>query len=83
MSVSNDDLYSLDKFVGLLDYEFRSIENFAQYIRFSKDDAPIVDEGLELLRKKLKKMKKSESVSELEEYVKINKVLKNKEDLGL
>jgi hypothetical protein len=28
-------------------------------------------------------MKKSESVSELEEYVKINKVLKNKEDLGL
>lgn len=69
-------LLKIDEFVGQLEGEYKRLKHFCQYLKLSEENEKIVKDGLKLLKRKIKAMKKCTSVEEIKEYLSVKKVLK-------
>lgn len=77
---NEDKINQLDRFVSDLAFHYGQVENFTQYLNLDETDSKVVETGLKIIKKKIKKMTKSRSVEELKEVVKVKKVLKERSD---
>jgi hypothetical protein len=83
MKIKEEDLIILDKFIDKLQFEYDSLENFHQYMKFTEEDKKIVNLGFKIIKKKLKKLQKVSSAKEFNKYAKAKKIIKNKNGLNL
>ena len=75
MNASKKDLYDLDDFVGKVENEYITLSNLTKYLVFDKDDKKVIDVGMDILKKKIKAMKKADNVEKIKDHVKVKKIL--------
>lgn len=63
-----------DKFVKHLESDFEQIKPFMSFLSLDNEERKKVDASLEILEKKIKKMRKVESLKEAKKHVKMKKI---------
>ena len=70
----------VDGFVSKLEYNMSELEKFIKFIYFEPTDTSNVQrnvlEGINIIKKKIKKIKKSKSLKEKSKYLKVKKICK-------
>ena len=63
-----------DDFVKTLDNDFSQVETFVRFLSLDKEEQDALEESLKIIRKKIKKMHKVESLDEAKKHVKMKKI---------
>jgi translation initiation factor 2 beta subunit (eIF-2beta)/eIF-5 len=69
----------IENFVKDLDITVKELNHYCKFLKFTKEGEKNIEEGFEILKQKIKKMKKSTSVDEIKKYIKVNKLLEKKD----
>jgi len=81
------DLEKVDKFVDNFKELVENLEDNARFLKLSKEGEALQEKAMSILRKKVKKLEKSGTLDELNEHLKVKKIInenefKTTEDLG-
>lgn len=75
MKMKSKEKEVIEDFVTNFEYLVDELENYAGYLKLGEDGDELKDKAIEILKKKLKKMKKADTKEEYKEVIRVKKLL--------
>jgi hypothetical protein len=80
MKIPTEKEMTIDEFVGKLINLTLEIENYSKYLRLIDEEKVVTDKAFKIINKKIKEMKKSNSIDEISKHLKVKKIMENKKE---